>query len=99
MYKALVWCRAGLGSSLVLKVKVDDVIRENNFPIQTSTGNGDTAKDFGGDLLISMDDLTKDMKGVAPYVIGVKDVSDAADIKKQLKEFLAKTYAKEAKSE
>ena len=35
MYKALVCCRAGMGSSMLLKIKADQVIKENNFPIET----------------------------------------------------------------
>ena len=31
MYKALVCCRAGMGSSMLLKIKADQVINENNF--------------------------------------------------------------------
>ena len=42
MYKALVCCRAGMGSSMLLKIKADQVIKENNFPIQTEHGNLDS---------------------------------------------------------
>ena len=35
MYKALVCCRAGMGSSMLLKIKADQVISENGYPIQT----------------------------------------------------------------
>ena len=31
MHKALIACRAGVGSSLMLKIKVNEVIRENDF--------------------------------------------------------------------
>lgn len=34
MYKALVACRAGVGSSLMLKIKVIEVIKANNIPIE-----------------------------------------------------------------
>ena len=34
MHKALIACRAGVGSSLMLKIKVNEVIRENDFPIE-----------------------------------------------------------------
>ena len=30
MYRALVCCRAGMGSSMLLKIKADQVINENN---------------------------------------------------------------------
>ena len=31
MYNALVCCRAGMGSSMLLKIKADQVISENNL--------------------------------------------------------------------
>ena len=56
MYKALVCCRAGMGSSMLLKIKADQVIKENNFPIETEHGNLDSLMGFNGDLVITMDD-------------------------------------------
>ena len=32
MYKALVACKAGMGSSMMLKIKADQVIKENELP-------------------------------------------------------------------
>lgn len=46
MYKALVCCRAGMGSSMLLKIKADQVINENNFPIKTEHGNLDSIRRF-----------------------------------------------------
>ena len=51
MYKALVCCRAGMGSSMLLKIKADQVINENNFPIKTEHGNLDSIVGFTGDLV------------------------------------------------
>lgn len=33
MHKALVACRAGVGSSLMLKIKVNEVVKENNLQL------------------------------------------------------------------
>ena len=41
MYKALVCCRAGMGSSMLLKIKADQVINENMLPSSyTGTDTG-----------------------------------------------------------
>ena len=50
MYKALVCCRAGMGSSMLLKIKADQVISENGYPIQTEHGNLDSLNGFTGIL-------------------------------------------------
>ncbi len=62
MYKALVCCRAGMGSSMLLKIKADQVISENGYPIQTEHGNLDSLNGFSGDLVITMDDLADELK-------------------------------------
>lgn len=88
MYKALVACRAGMGSSLLLKIKVDQVIKENNFPIETEHGNLDSLVGFTGDLFISMEDLAEELKDKVNYAIGVRNIVDKNEIKNKLEEFL-----------
>lgn len=88
MYKAFVCCRAGMGSSMLLKIKADQVIQENNFPIQTMHGNLDSLIAFDGDLVITMTDLADDLTDKVPYVIGVNSVVDKNEIKEKMEEFL-----------
>ena len=56
-FHALVCCRAGMGSSMMLKIKIDQVIKENDLPIETEHGNLDSLIGFNGDLVITMSDL------------------------------------------
>lgn len=88
MYKALVCCRAGMGSSMLLKIKADQVISENNFPIETEHGNLDSLNGFNGDLVITMDDLSEELKGQVPYALGIRNIVDKAEMKTKLEEFL-----------
>lgn len=94
MYKALVCCRAGMGSSMLLKIKADQVIKENNFPIVTEHGNLDSLIGFKGDLIITMDDLSKELKDKAPYCLGIRNIVDKAEMKKKIEEFLASKEGK-----
>lgn len=89
MYKALVCCRAGMGSSMLLKIKADQVIKENNFPIVTEHGNLDSLVGFTGDLIITMDDLTEELKGKVPYALGIRNIVDKVEMKAKIEEFLA----------
>lgn len=88
MYKALVCCRAGMGSSMLLKIKVDQVISENSYPIETEHGNLDSLIGFSGDLIVTMSDLTEELKDKVPYAVGVMNIMDKDEIKKGLEEFL-----------
>lgn len=82
--KALVCCRAGMGSSMLLKIKVDQVIKENGFNISTEHGNLDSLIGFKGDLIITMEDLTAELAGKVPYALGIRNIVDKEEIKKKL---------------
>jgi PTS system ascorbate-specific IIB component len=88
MYKALVACRAGMGSSILLKIKVDQVIKENNYPIETEHGNLDSIVGYTGELLITMEDLADELKDKVNYALGVRNIVDKEEIKEKLEQFL-----------
>lgn len=88
MYKALVACRAGMGSSLLLKIKVEQIIKENGYPIKIEHGNLDSLIGFTGDLLITMEDLAEKLKDKVPYVIGIRNIIDKDEIKEKIEEYL-----------
>ncbi len=88
MYHALVCCRAGMGSSMMLKIKADQVIKENKFPIKTRPGNLKALKAFTGDLVITMNDLVDEVEAQGTYAVGVDDILDTHQIKIGLQEFL-----------
>lgn len=89
MYKALVCCRAGMGSSMLLKIKADQVIKENDFPIETEHGNLDSLDGFNGDLVITMDDLSAELANQVPYALGIRNIVDKEEMKAKIEEFLA----------
>lgn len=89
MYKGLVACRAGMGSSMLLKIKVDQVISEEKMDLKVEHGNLDSLIGFNGDVVITMEDVAHEIADKAPYVIGVRNIMDKEEIKKKLNEFLA----------
>lgn len=88
MYRALVACRAGMGSSILLKIKVDQVIRENGYPIETEHGNLDSLIGYSGDLIVTMEDLTDELAGKVKYAVGIRNIVDKVEIKQKLEEYL-----------
>lgn len=89
MYSALVCCRAGMGSSMLLKIKADQVINENKFPIVTEHGNLDSLSGFKGDLIITMDDLSEELRNQGFYALGIRNIVDKEEMKTKLLVFLA----------
>lgn len=91
MKEALVACRTGMGSSMMLKIKVDQVVRENSFPIKVSHDTMSAVNQFEGDLLITLEDLVTDVQDKVKYVIGIKNLMDKEEIKNKLEKFIEDT--------
>lgn len=85
--KALIACRTGMGSSMMLKIKVDQVVRANKFPLDVQHSTLDDVKSFNGDLLITMADVAEEMQGQVPYIIGIHNLMDKNEIETKLHEF------------
>lgn len=86
MHKALVACRAGVGSSLMLKIKVKEVIRDNNFPIEVEHSSLDGLAGFDGDMVITLVDVAEELikKNIPQKVIGISNIVDKNEIKEKL---------------
>lgn len=88
MYKALVACRTGMGSSMLLKIKVDQVIKENDYPIVATHSNLDELLSQKWDFIVTMSDITDDVKDKVPYCIAIHNLMDKAEIKRGIEGFL-----------
>lgn len=89
MKQALIACRTGMGSSMMLKIKVNQVVRANKFPLDIQHSTLDDVKSFKGDLVITMADVADEIHGQVPYVIGIKNLMDKQEIEEKLKQFFA----------
>lgn len=88
--KALVACRTGMGSSMMLKIKVEQVCRERGFDLDVEHDVMDAIDSFNGDVLITMNDLADDVReNVKCYVIGINNLMDKQEIGDKLTEFFA----------
>lgn len=90
-HKALVACRAGVGSSLILKIKVNEVVKENNYPLEVEHSSLDGVPGFTGDMLITLPDVAEELieKKVPYKVVAVRNVVDKKEIKEKLEEAFA----------
>lgn len=86
MAKALVACRAGVGSSLMLKIKVSEVVRENNYPIEVEHSSLDGVSGFTGDYIITLTDVAAELeeKNLPQKIIGITNIVDKNEIKAKL---------------
>ncbi|MBS4750941.1 PTS ascorbate transporter subunit IIB [Granulicatella sp. zg-ZJ] len=91
MAKALVACRAGVGSSLMLKIKVLEVVKEEGFDLQIEHSSLDGVPGFDGELLITLPDVAQELteKGVPQKVVGITNIVDKKEIKEKLEKALS----------
>ncbi|GFP75634.1 PTS sugar transporter subunit IIB [Clostridium fungisolvens] len=88
MYNALVACRTGMGSSMLLKIKVDQVVKENGYDISVEHSNLDAIEGGNWDFIVTMADITDDVKNKVPYCIAIQNLMDKQEIKKGIEGFL-----------
>ena len=87
-HKALVACRAGVGSSLMLKIKVNEVVKENNFPLEVEHSSLDGVQGFQGDMIITLPDVANELieKNLPQKIVGIANIVDKNEIKIKLEE-------------
>lgn len=88
MKQILVACRTGMGSSMMLKIKVEQVIREQGWDMDVEHDEISAANSFKGDVLITMADLAHEYEGKPYDVIGINNLMDKSEIERKLKEYL-----------
>lgn len=95
MVKALVACRAGVGSSLMLKIKLNEVISEHDLPVQVEHSSLDGLPSFDGPIVIALSDVAEELQeqGINKVVVGIKNILDKDEIYTKLSDALKQVQA------
>jgi Phosphotransferase system, galactitol-specific IIB component len=95
MVKALVACRAGVGSSLMLKIKLNEVISEHDLPVQVEHSSLDGLPGFDGPIVIALSDVAQELQdqGIDKVVVGIKNILDKDEIYTKLSAALEQVEA------
>lgn len=87
MKRGLVVCRTGMGSSMMLRIKLEQVIGENNFPLELEHDVLSAISNYNVDCVITMSDLVEQIEDEAKYVIGINDLMNKAEMKEKIEKF------------
>lgn len=79
-YEVLVVCGTGMGSSMILKMMVDQVVDENKLPCRVTSDLASSVHSSNADILVAGTDLAPTLEGVTAAVVGVKNIMDKAEI-------------------
>ncbi len=87
--KGLVMCRTGMGSSMMIRIKLEKIISSNKFPLDLDHDvMGASLRDY--DLIITMQDLVDDFKDSGKYVVGIRDIMDTKFLEEEIRKFFEK---------
>ncbi len=84
--KVVTVCGVGQGSSLIMKMFVDDVLKELGVPARVEPTEIITAKAAGADMIVCSVLHEPELKGSAKIVVGLKSLVD----KREMREKIAK---------
>ncbi len=88
MKRGLVVCRTGMGSSMMLRIKMDQVISENHLDIDLEHDVLSAISNYDVDFVVTMNDLVDQVKDEAKAVIGIEDLMNKEELKQKLIKFL-----------
>lgn len=90
MKKGLVVCRTGMGSSMMLRIKLEQVISENNLDIDLEHDVLSAITNYDVDFVVTMNDLVDQVKDDVKAVIGIEDLMNKEELKAKLLDYLNK---------
>ncbi|CAM3500687.1 PTS sugar transporter subunit IIB [Pseudostreptobacillus hongkongensis] len=88
MKRGLVVCRTGMGSSMMLRIKMDQVISENHLDVDLEHDVLSAISNYDVDFVVTMNDLVDQVKDEAKAVIGIEDLMNKEELKEKLIKFL-----------
>lgn len=90
MKRGLVVCRTGMGSSMMLRIKLEQVISENNLDIDLEHDVLSAITNYDVDFVVTMNDLVDQVKDDVKTVIGIEDLMNKEELKAKLLDYLNK---------
>ena len=91
MLKIVTVCGNGIGSSLMLKMKIEEICKENDIPAQVESSDFNSAKGISCDLIITVKEIAAEFSntnlrvGIVRSYINKKKISeDVLDLLKEV---------------
>ncbi|MFU0790227.1 PTS sugar transporter subunit IIB [Virgibacillus proomii] len=83
-------CGMGFGTSLMLKMTVDEILEQVGIKAEVSALDAGSAKGRNADLIITSADLESALEGVEANKIFIDNLTDADEVKQKLLHYLNK---------
>ncbi|MBY7144557.1 PTS sugar transporter subunit IIB [Virgibacillus sp. NKC19-3] len=77
-------CGMGFGTSLMLKMTVDDILNEKGIKADVNANDAGSAKGGNPDLVIASADLESTLEGISSPKIFIDDLTNTEEIREKL---------------
>jgi PTS system ascorbate-specific IIB component len=86
-------CGVGFGTSLLLRMAVEDILADEGIVAKVAAWDSGTAKGQAVDIIICSQDLVSHLEGFRGKIVSVVDITDKATLKERLLPVLRKVIA------
>ncbi len=84
--KILTVCGVGMGSSLMLRMSVEEVLKRMGVAAKVEATDVSSARGMKADVIVGQGLHTEEFTGKAPVVVGISNFMDKEGLEKQLTE-------------
>lgn len=81
LIEILTVCGAGFGTSLLLRMAVDDILAEEGLHAKVAAWDSGTAKSQNVDIIVTTEDLARQLDGFKGKIVSVFDITDKKTMK------------------
>lgn len=88
--KVLTVCGAGVGTSTLLRMNINDAFKAFNLPFSVKVGNTSLsrAKGVACDLMVTFESFAGEARKCCPDVIVIQNLMDKKELKEKIGEYL-----------
>ena len=86
--KILAVCGMGFGSSMMLKITIEKILKEKGITADVETADFTTASSNYADIIFTNEEFAKQLEGGKAKVVSVKNIADANEVRGALESVL-----------
>lgn len=86
--KILAVCGMGFGTSMMLKMTIEKILKEKGIPADVETADFTTASSIHADLIFTNEEFARQLEGGKVKVVRIKNIADANEVRAGLESVL-----------
>jgi ascorbate PTS system EIIB component len=86
--KILTVCGMGFGSSMLLKMTIEKILKEKGINADVETADFSTASSARADIIFTNEEFARQLEGGKIKVVSIKNIADANEVRAGLESVL-----------